>query len=63
MLISHLLYRIRRVIMTESCGFMGIRHADVNLVSLHPVATATLANISRNCVSHLERLSFSVLSL
>ena len=29
------------------CGFMGIRYADVKLLSLHPVATATVANISR----------------
>lgn len=49
--------------MTLFCGFMGIRHADVKLLSLHPVATATVANISRNWVSHLERLPFSVLSL
>lgn len=44
-------------------GFVGIRHADVELLSLHPVATATEANISRNWVSHLERLPFTVLSL
>lgn len=49
--------------MTLFSGFMGIRHADVKLLSLHPVATATVANISRNWVSHLERLPFSVLSL
>lgn len=42
---------------------MGIRHADVKLLSLHPVATATVANTARNWVSHLERLPFSVLSL
>lgn len=50
--------------MTLFSGFgMGIRHADVRQLSLHPVATATMANISRNWVSHLECLPFSVLSL
>lgn len=49
--------------MTIFSGFMGIRHAHVKLLPLHPVATATVANISRNWVSHLERLPFSVFSL
>lgn len=49
--------------MTLFSGSLGIRHADVRQLSLHPVSTATMANISRNWVSHLERLPFSVLSL
>lgn len=29
------------------CGFMSIRRSDVELLSLHPVSTATVANIFR----------------
>lgn len=29
------------------CGFMSIRRTDVELLSLHPVSTATVANIFR----------------
>lgn len=41
---------------------MGTRDACVKLLPLRPVATATVASISRNWVSHLEHLPFSVLS-
>lgn len=41
---------------------MGIRDACVRLLPLRPVATATVASISRNWVSRLEHLPFSVLS-
>lgn len=48
--------------MTWFGGFTGRRDAYVRLLPLHPVATATVAGLSRNWVSHLERLPFSALS-